>query len=59
MDSTPIQDASISAEAHMRPTDLLTTTAHGSNPRKADVRGISKRKNKNVEYFSLLMYSIF
>lgn len=43
MNSTPTQSETLA-------TDSLATVAHGSNPRKADVRGILKRKNKNGGY---------
>lgn len=50
MNSAPVQDDPKNAEAHTRPSDSLTTTAHGSNPRKADMREILKRRSKNGTY---------
>ena len=50
MNSTPTQSETLDLETHLWPTESLVSAAHGSNPRKADMRGILKRKNKNGSY---------
>jgi len=50
MNSTPTSNDLQDAEAHLWPTDSLANTVHGSNRRKADMRGILKRKNKDETY---------